>query len=61
MVRVSGVPYEVELTSFHLAEVERAYQEGYKKGYIDALLNRSQCNNKEDCDKKWSSIKEDFA
>lgn len=61
MVRVSGVPYEVELTALHLAEIERAYQEGYKEGFLDALLNRSHCDSKENCDKKWSSIKEDFA
>jgi hypothetical protein len=62
MVRVSGVPYEVELINTHLAEVEQAYQEGYKKGFLDALLNSNSCNkSKEDCEKRWSSIKEDFA
>jgi len=37
MVRVSGVPYEVELVDLHIKEIKKAWCEGYSAGYKAAL------------------------
>jgi hypothetical protein len=46
VVRVSGVPYEVELVDLHSKQVKEAWNEGYTAGYKAAL---------EKCEKEFKS------
>jgi hypothetical protein len=46
VVRVSGVPYEIDLAEFHFQEMKKAWNDGYTAGYKAAL---------EKCEKEFKS------